>query len=186
MDIGTISKHYAKALMAYAREEGAEEVVYKEMRIFARSSFEVPQLRIALQNPVLPAEEKQKLIFTAAVGEAEPSAVFARFVGMVVQNKREEFLLLMAFIYMRLYFKLKHIAAGRLITAVPVDVKTRKRIKEAAAAYVHAKMRLETVVDPSIEGGFIFDINGYRLDASVATQLKRVKQQFIDKNKRIV
>ncbi|MBS5637434.1 MAG: F0F1 ATP synthase subunit delta [Bacteroides sp.] len=26
----------------------------------------------------------------------------------------------------------------------------------------------------------------YRLDASVATQLKRVKQQFIDKNRRIV
>ena len=41
-------------------------------------------------------------------------------------------------------------------------------------------------VDPSIEGGFIFDINDFRLDASIATQLKRVKQQFIDKNRRIV
>ena len=47
-------------------------------------------------------------------------------------------------------------------------------------------MELETVIDPSIEGGFIFDVNDYRLDASVATQLKRVKQQFIDKNRRIV
>ena len=49
-----------------------------------------------------------------------------------------------------------------------------------------AQMELETVVDPSIEGGFVFDINDYRLDASIATQLKRVKQQFIDKNRRIV
>ena len=30
------------------------------------------------------------------------------------------------------------------------------------------------------------DINDYRLDASIATQLKKVKQQFIDKNRRIV
>ena len=34
-------------------------------------------------------------------------------------------------------------------------------------------MELQTDVDPSIEGGFIFDINDFRLDASIATQLKR-------------
>ena len=30
-------------------------------------------------------------------------------------------------------------------------------------------MELETVIDPSIEGGFIFDINDYRLDASAVS-----------------
>ena len=82
--------------------------------------------------------------------------------------------------------KLKHIGVGKLITAVPVDKETEDRIRSAAAHILHAQMELETVVDPSIEGGFIFDINDYRLDASIATQLKRVKQQFIDKNRRIV
>ncbi|MBP6223046.1 MAG: F0F1 ATP synthase subunit delta, partial [Phocaeicola sp.] len=33
---------------------------------------------------------------------------------------------------------------------------------------------------------FIFEIGTYRLDASVANQIKRVKQQFIAKNRRIV
>jgi F-type H+-transporting ATPase subunit delta len=47
-------------------------------------------------------------------------------------------------------------------------------------------MELNVLVNPEIEGGFIFDVNDYRLDASVATQLKRMKQQFIDKNRRIV
>ena len=87
---------------------------------------------------------------------------------------------------MDLYRMLKHIGVGKLITAVDVDITTSDRIRSAAAHILHAQMELETVVDPSIEGGFIFDINDYRLDASVATQLKRVKQQFIDKNRRIV
>ena len=39
---------------------------------------------------------------------------------------------------------------------------------------------------PKLEGGFIFEIGTYRLDASVANQIKRVKQQFIAKNRRIV
>jgi F-type H+-transporting ATPase subunit delta len=51
---------------------------------------------------------------------------------------------------------------------------------------MHVKMELTTEVDPSLEGGFIFDYNGVRLDASVATQLKRLKQQLIEKNRRIV
>ena len=88
--------------------------------------------------------------------------------------------------YLDLYRKLKHIGVGKLITAVPVDQQTEERIRQAAAHILHATMQLETEVDPSIEGGFVFDINDYRLDASVATQLKRVKQQFIDKNRRIV
>lgn len=32
---------------------------------------------------------------------------------------------------------------------------------------------LQTEVDPSIEGGFIFDINDFRLDASIATQARK-------------
>jgi F-type H+-transporting ATPase subunit delta len=41
-------------------------------------------------------------------------------------------------------------------------------------------------VDPKILGGFIFEIDDYRLDASVATQFEKIKKQFIEKNKRIV
>ena len=62
----------------------------------------------------------------------------------------------------------------------------RERIHDSASSLLHASMELQTEVDPSIEGGFIFDINDFRLDASIATQLKKVKQQFIDKNRRIV
>ena len=61
-----------------------------------------------------------------------------------------------------------------------------ERIRNSASNLLHAEMELQTEVDPSIEGGFVFDINDYRLDASIATQLKKVKQQFIDKNRRIV
>ena len=80
----------------------------------------------------------------------------------------------------------EHIGVGKLITAVPVSQEVRERIHDSASSLLHASMELQTEVDPSIEGGFIFDINDFRLDASIATQLKKVKQQFIDKNRRIV
>lgn len=186
MDIGTISIRYAKALMIYASDEGVEDTVYREIKNLSRSFAQFPQLRESLDNPILTTKDKLDLITAAAVGDAEPSKEFVRFIRLIIKQHREFYLQFICLTYISFYYHVKHIAVGKLITAVPVDEETKRRIKETAAAAVHATMRLETVVDPSIEGGFVFDINDYRLDASIATQLKRVKQQFIDKNKRIV
>lgn len=48
------------------------------------------------------------------------------------------------------------------------------------------KVEMETHIDPELIGGYIIELEGYRLDASVANQLKRIKQQFIARNRRIV
>lgn len=186
MDIGTISTRYARALIAYAQEQGVEEKLYREFKALNKSLTSIPQLRVYLENPMLHAEDKFQLIKAAAVGDAEPSKEFVRFIRLVIKQHRETFLHFISMSYMSLYFKSKGIAVGTLTTAVPVDKETKARITKTASIAVHAKMKLYTVVDPAIEGGFLFDINDIRLDASVATQLKKVKQQFIEKNRRIV
>ena len=47
-------------------------------------------------------------------------------------------------------------------------------------------VEFKTKVDPGIIGGGILEIGYWRIDASIAGQLKRVKKQFIEKNRRIV
>jgi len=186
MDIGIISMRYGKALLNYAKENGAEDVLYDEFMRLARSFSEFPELRNTLDNPILTRNQKLELLATAANGDKPVSPEYTNFMKLVLKNRREVFLQYIAMTYITLYRKLKHIAVGFLVTAVPVNKETEERIRNKAAAAVHADMELYTVVDPAIEGGFVFDINDYRLDASVATQLKQVKQQFIEKNKRIV
>ena len=174
MDIGIVSMRYAKALMEYAKSMGAEDTLYKEFCMLDRSFRKHPDLRMALENPILTIREKLTLICTAAVGDAPAGREFARFMTLVLKNRRENFLQYIC------------LSVGKLITAVPVSQEVRERIHDSASSLLHASMELQTEVDPSIEGGFIFDINDFRLDASIATQLKKVKQQFIDKNRRIV
>ena len=185
MDIGIVSMRYAKALIEYAKEKHTEDVLYKEMKMLSKSLSAVPRLREALANPVLNIREKYSLICTAATGDKNVSREFSRFITLVLKNNREQFLQFICLSFLDLYRKLKHIGVGRLTTAVAVNKETEERIRNSAGMILHARMELETVVDPSIEGGFIFDVNDYRLDASITTQLKRVKQQFIDKNRRI-
>ena len=137
-------------------------------------------------NPVLTTREKYSLICTAAAGSMNVSREFSRFVTLVLKNGRESMLQYICVAFLNLYRSKKHIGVARLVTAVPVSTEVEERIRKSASTTLHARMELHTEVDTSIEGGFIFDINDYRLDASIATQLRRVKQQFIDKNRRIV
>lgn len=186
MEVGIISMRYAKALMAFAQEKGLEDRLYQEFSSLATQLRSQKKLVELLDNPLVPSDEKLKLVCLAADGNETPDEAFVRFIKMVLSKKREGYLLFMSLMYMDLYRKKRHIAVGKLTTAVPVSSEMKERIIHSSGSILHANMELETVVEPAIEGGFIFDINDYRLDASVATQLKRVKKQFIEKNRRIV
>ncbi len=186
MDIGIVSTRYAKALLGYAQGAGKEDIVYEELKNLTHNLESHPELREALQNPVVSDEEKFTLICTASTGNSLPSEELRRFIALIQKNKRDDLLTFICHSYLSLYRNSKHIGVAKLITAVPVSRAVEERIRQSASSLLHARMEVATEVDPSIEGGFIFDINDYRLDASIATQLKRVKQQFIDKNRRIV
>lgn len=186
MNIGIVSMRYAKALIDYAKDTQTEEILYEEIRMLEHSLRRHPDLRLALENPILSIREKFTLICTAATGDHPANREFCRFITLVLRNGRGSMLHYICLSFLDLYRKNKHIGVAKLITAVPVSKEMEERIRKSASSVLHARMELQTEVDSSIGGGFIFDINDFRLDASIATQLKKVKEQFIDKNRRIV
>lgn len=184
MYIGTISMRYAKALLAFANEAGVGYDVYQEALVFEHSFKEVVGLRSTLENPILCQEEKIKLLVTAAGGRI--TQPLERFFRLVLEKKREKYLSFMMRNYIDLYRKQGNIRIGRLTTAVPMAYKEVERIRRMIVDNKGGSAEFITKVDPEIEGGFIFEIGTYRLDASIANQMQRIKQQFIEKNRRIV
>lgn len=188
MDIGVIAKRYAKALLLYAIEQKSEDAVYKEILQLISSYREVPQLSTALSNPLLPNAEKVEVICKAACGTSHVTDAFQKFATLVVAHHRESFMLFIANNYVTLYRAEKHLSIGKLITAVPASEEVSSRLRDMVEKTAAGKVTvaLDTVVDPSILGGFIFQIDDLRLDASVRQQFDTIKKQFIEKNKRIV
>ena len=171
MDIGTISSRYAKALFSLAKEKGLETRVYDDMKMLADSFSLEPGLRIALGNPILPAEEKLKLL--TAAGGIEVSDLYERFIHLVLEHKRESLLLFMAHIYIHLYRKDKHITRVQFSTAVPVSEEVKKHLQD--------KLKEETgIVQPELVGGFRLRIGNYRIDASYATQLRDIRSRLLE------
>lgn len=92
----------------------------------------------------------------------------------------------MTWSYIDLYREDKNILIGKLMTAVPSPKLEDYLKKSLSKSNNNATIELDTKVDSELIGGYIVEVAGYRMDASVANQLKRVKQQFIAKNRRII
>lgn len=183
MNVGMISKRYAKALLLFAIEQKSEDVVYSEMKRLASAFAAVPQLRMAMDNPVLTLTDKVGLIKAAVGGNV--SSTLTRFIDLTLKNKRETYLQTIALCYADLYCESKHINTGKLVTATPVDNAVIEKMRTLVQKIKPGTLDFETSIDPAIEGGFILYIDTYRLDASVASQLKRIKQQFAVENSKI-
>ena len=184
MNTGAISMRYDRALLMFANEAGVAAKVYQEALTLHKSFLQVAELRRAMELPVISRSDKIRVLVQAAGGEI--TMQMKKFLELVLNEKREKFLIGINQAFIDLYRKQEKIRVGKLTTAVPIAPEEVDRIRQIVVQSAGGTAEFATKVDPSIEGGFIFEINTYRLNASVADQMRRIKQQFIDKNRRIV
>ena len=184
MNIGVVSKRYAKALLDFAMARGNEEKVYSEVETLAGHFANVPDLKRTIENPVMTRKSKLDLLVEASGGK-NVSEEMKRFLQLVIDGKREKFLHFMTWSFIDQYRERKHILMGKLTTAVEAP-ELVKHFEKIDSLKTDSKVVIKSKIDPSIIGGYIMEIDGYRLDASVANQLSRIRRQFIDKNRRIV
>ena len=173
MDLGMISVRYARALLKASLTAKAETEVYQDMLTLRTSYIQVPQLRHALDNPTLKAEEKEKLLLTAM---GKPSDMSQKFIKLVLKEGRENHLQFIANSYITLYRESKNIINGKLTTAVPVSEKMEQKMKQMVEQRTSATVEFETVVDPEIIGGFILEYDTFRMDTSVKNQLATMRK----------
>ena len=178
MDIGTISSRYARALFSLAKEKGEETRLYQDMRMLTDSFTLEAELKGALNNPIVPVKEKQKLL--VAAGGIEVCDLYTRFISLVLLHKRENYLPFMAYIYIHLYRKEKKIIRVRFSTAVPVSDTVKKHLQDKLKEETASTVEFSGHVQPELIGGFRLRIGNYRIDASYATQLKDIRNRLLE------
>lgn len=178
MDLGIISNRYAKALLRYAFENGEEDAVYNEMQTLIRSFAAVPRLQQAILNPVASSEQKVKLLLCAACGNGEPSPATLKFIHLVVKKGRGDVMMLIANSYGTLYRKAKNLVSAKLTVPFSVDDALIKKVRQMVEKKSQADILFEVKVNPEIQGGFILEYDTYRLDASVRSQLSKLRREL--------
>ncbi|MCQ2167733.1 MAG: F0F1 ATP synthase subunit delta [Bacteroidales bacterium] len=158
MNTGIIAGRYAKALLLLTQETGRGEQVSQQIQGLLRDPDHLP----AVLEPDL-----EKLL------------------SLLARNGRVDYLKFVFQSFLRMYYDSVNIRPARLTTAVPA-AELGKRLCDLVSAKSGCKVILESSVDPSIIGGFVFEIDDFLIDASVRAQIEDIRRQFVEKNTRLV
>ncbi len=184
MNKGLISVRYARALLSFAENRNKEQEIYEQSKFLQDIFVSTKTLHTALENPLIPKAKKRKFIITAC-GE-DISEVFIKFIDLLLENDREDCLQSIMLQYQVLYNESKNILRGKLITAIEIDDATMAHLTKSVELKVEGKLELEKIVNPNILGGFILELDFIRWDASLRRQLDSIRNQYIERNRRIV
>ena len=177
MNDGKISVRYARALYNLACENRCEDTVYEALRNFTVSVGQnLAQFDAVLVNPIISDDDKVGLI-NAAIGESVPDCLKG-FVKFVVEQGRESKMYLIALKYQEKYRTDKNILLTHVTTATELPAETLEKIKTYVEKIFHATVETTVSIDPKLIGGYTLDIENNRMDASVAGQLNRVKEEL--------
>jgi len=184
MNTGLIPVRYATALLDFANVSDLQDRVYKDAKAISNSYFQFSELRTVLDNPVLAKVEKRKIVIMAAGGDV--CKPFEKFLDLLLENKREVHLLAIMLKYIDLYRKQKNIHYGKLTTATAVNSTVEERLMKMVEVTTGGTIEMEKIIDPAILGGFMFEVDFVRWDASISGQLRSIRKEYIEKNKKIV
>ena len=179
MNRGIIAKRYAKALLSFSTERGIEDSVYKNMRLLSESFMEVKEFCNVLSIPILSNEKKIGLIETACGGKI--SNELKKFLSLLLRQKREYLLQSISLIYIALYNKIKNMTVCKLTTAEALTKDVEDHIKALISAKTKGDVEINNIVNPQIIGGFVFEIDYKRLDASISSQITKIKRELCPK-----
>lgn len=214
MNTGIIATRYATALLKLVEETGSGETVAAQVQAIEKALDEVPDFRRAVVDPAV-APAKKLALFEAALSSlaAEPvkgtsrpnqslrqtrrpveatslAPELRKFLELLIRNGRIGDVRLTFTTFINEYYRSRHIKRARLVVADPVLLNLgstlESRLRDLIEKQTGCRLILKTEVNPSLIGGFVFEVEDTVLDASVSRQLDIIRRQFMEKNRRIV
>ncbi len=185
MNTSIVRLRYAEALTKYVHETGRGEAVCAQAEKLVRVIGEVPDLsRMVSAKDVVSDAEKMKLLRAALDEPMVPD--LERFIRLMMENGRIDLLPLTLRDFMDQYRRSIGIRKASLRVAVPPPESLLEQLKAMVRERTGSEALIEVEVDPTLIGGFVFDIDDAMIDKSVSRQLELIREQFIEKNRRIV
>jgi F-type H+-transporting ATPase subunit delta len=164
-----IGRLYAEAILHVAEESGQSEELLEELNGFVEYLDRNPELEQFMASPLIEEAPRAQVIEEAFRGKASDLLVDSLLV--VNRKGRLSAVRAIAVAYRRELRNLRGWMDVIVRTAVPLTPALRERLNQVLAASTSRKPTLIEKVDPSVIGGLVIEVEGRKIDASVASRL---------------
>lgn len=178
MDQSAITVRYAKAFFSIAKEKNMLDTLKKDIQLVFRVCEKSSDFVLLLKSPVVKTSKKIELISTIFKTKIHESSL--QFLILITRNKREVHIPGICRNFLSLSRKDQNIRSAVVTTATEIKKDTISKIETLIAKELNAKIELTSEVNADIIGGMILRLDDKQYDASIATQLKKIKQQLLE------
>ncbi|MBN1986683.1 MAG: ATP synthase F1 subunit delta [Prolixibacteraceae bacterium] len=178
MDQSAITVRYAKAIFELAKEKNLLATLKEDIEMIASICKDSTEFILLLESPIIKTSKKTELITSIFNEKVHPLTL--NFLNLITQNKREIHIPGICRNFLAFTRRDQNIKSAVLTTASEIDTKTIKKIEQLMEKELGAKIELSTQINTKIIGGIILRLEDKQYDASVATQLKKIKQNLLE------
>ncbi|MCC6753434.1 MAG: ATP synthase F1 subunit delta [Saprospiraceae bacterium] len=174
-----IAGRYAKSLIDLSTEQQALASVAGDMAALGEVCRH-PEFLSLLQSPIVAADKKTSVIQQLFGGKFQQLTL--SFALLLVTKGREGLLPAICTAFAEQYRAIRKIRQARVISAVALGPEELKAIETKFSNWLAPgeTMELEQRLDPSIIGGFIFEMGDRNYNASIRRQLGELKENLYD------
>jgi F-type H+-transporting ATPase subunit delta len=167
------ARRYAGALFNLARDRDQLQPVAEGLNAVTEASTASPQLMTILHHPRITQERKKEILSHVFGGQINHDV--ENLLLMMVEKDRATIIPNVAAQFKRLLDEHLRETDAEAITAIPLTPEQQSALLERLQSTSGMRVRLTTRVDESILGGIVVRIGDKLIDASVASQLDRIK-----------
>ncbi len=177
MDESKISTRYSKAFMEFAAEKNLLEEAAEDIHLIL-TICKMKDVMSMLESPVIQNSDKQKIIDSILKNKVNP--ITFSFIDLILKNNRAPYLKGICIKFIDEYKEKKGIKSAVLTSVKDINKTQKQKLIKAVEHIYKSKIELEEVIDENILGGFILTVEDQQFDASVASKLKKIRQELIN------
>ena len=177
MDESAITVRYSKAIYSLATEKEIIDSLKNDMELISGACKKSPDFNLLLKSPIIKTSEKSRVISQIFKNKVHPLTL--NFLVLITRNNRETFIPAISRDTLDFIRKKKNIKTAVLTTAIKIEKSIIAEIENILEKELGGKIELTSQINPGIIGGLILRVDDKQIDASVDTQLKKIKQKLL-------
>jgi F-type H+-transporting ATPase subunit delta len=173
----TIARNYAEALFELGEKSDQVENFAHLMEVMAGVVEADDRIRVVLESPRVPKDQKRELLANALEGRAPQE--FVRFLGAIVKRGRQGIIGAIAKEYLELVdIKFNRVHASVTVAREP-DAALQTEIKERLTAVLDKEVIPHFRHEPGILGGVIIRVGDRVMDGSLRRKMLRLRKSML-------
>jgi len=177
LSIETIARRYAVALADVVAERGEALAVQKELLEWGTMISSNSLLRDAFSNPIVPYEQKQKLL-SELLTRSRVLPTTASFLKVLLRNQRLSEIGEVNKRFALILDQRAGLVAAEVTTARPISAESVQALQGKLTSVTGKQVRLTFATDQELIGGMIVRVGSTVYDGSVRNQLDQVERQL--------